>query len=175
MLCYVIASCVLPACCVGLCRCCELSVVCVQCDRHLVSTQRQGCSLYDRLRATGGQVEKHQHSRQSYPAQGGCQIEEHTRSVEGDRKCQGEAKAPLIPWVALAHVIARSVNPTLGGSNNEHVFLRILVTNLRVLCFYIYAVPTMCTRYYQSRLNLVSDIYLENILTFPAWGVTVIF
>ena len=60
-------------------------------------------------------------------------------------------------------------------SNDEQVFLRILVTNLRVLCFDIYAIPTMCTPYYQSRLNLVSEICLVNILTFSAWGVTVIF
>ena len=43
-------------------------------------------------------------------------------------------------------------------TNDEHVFLRILVTNLRVLCFDIYAIPTMCTPYYQSRLNLASEI-----------------
>ena len=51
-------------------------------------------------------------------------------------------------------------------TNDEHVFLKILVTNLHVLCFDIYAIPTMCTLYYQSRLNLVSEIYLVNILTF---------
>ena len=51
-------------------------------------------------------------------------------------------------------------------TNDEHVFLRILVTNLRVLCFDIYAIPTMCTPYYQNRLNLVSEICLVNILTF---------
>ena len=50
-------------------------------------------------------------------------------------------------------------------TNDEHVFLRILV-NLRVLCFDIYAIPTMRTPYYQSRLNLVSEICLVNILTF---------
>ena len=53
-------------------------------------------------------------------------------------------------------------------TNDEHVFLRILVTNLGVLCFDIYAIPTMCTLYYQSRLNLVSEICLVNILTFSA-------
>ena len=58
---------------------------------------------------------------------------------------------------------------------NEHVFLRILVTNLRALCFNIYAIPTMCTPYYQSKLNLVSEICRVKILTFSAWGVTVIF
>ena len=58
---------------------------------------------------------------------------------------------------------------------DEHVFLKILVTNLRVLCFDIYATPTMCTPYYQSRLNLVSEICLVNILTFSARDVTVIF
>ena len=57
----------------------------------------------------------------------------------------------------------------------EHVFLRILVTNLHVLCFDIYAIPTMCTPFYPSRLNLVCEICLVNILTFSAWGVTVIF
>ena len=51
-------------------------------------------------------------------------------------------------------------------TNDEHVFLRILVTNLRVLCFDIYAIPTTCTPYYQSRVNLVSEICLVNILTF---------
>ena len=40
-------------------------------------------------------------------------------------------------------------------TNDEHVFLRILLTNLRVHYFDIYAIPTMCTPYYQSRLNLV--------------------
>ena len=60
-------------------------------------------------------------------------------------------------------------------TNDEHVFLRISVTNLLVLCFDIYAIPTICTPYYQSRLNLVSEICLVNILTFSAWGVTVIF
>ena len=49
-------------------------------------------------------------------------------------------------------------------TNDEHV-----------LCFDICAIPTMCTPYYQSRLNLVSEICLVNILTFSAWGVTVIF
>ena len=51
-------------------------------------------------------------------------------------------------------------------TNDEHVFLRILVINSRVLCFEICAIPTMCTPYYQSRLNLVSEIYLVNIVTF---------
>ena len=60
-------------------------------------------------------------------------------------------------------------------NNHEHVFLRILVTNLCVLCSDIYAIPTMCTPYDQSRLNLVSEICLLNIFTFSAWGVTVIF
>ena len=40
--------------------------------------------------------------------------------------------------------------------DDEHVFLRIVVTNLCVLCFDICAMPTMRTPYYQSRLNLVS-------------------
>ena len=31
----------------------------------------------------------------------------------------------------------------------------------------------LCTLYYQSRLNLVSEIGLVNILTFSAWDVTV--
>ena len=53
-------------------------------------------------------------------------------------------------------------------NNDEHVFLRILVTNFHVLCSDIYAIPTMCTPYYQSRLNLVSEICLVNILTFSA-------
>ena len=52
-------------------------------------------------------------------------------------------------------------------TNDEHVFLRILVTNLRVLCFDIYAIPTMCTQYYQSSLNLVSEICLVTF-TFSA-------
>ena len=60
-------------------------------------------------------------------------------------------------------------------TNDEHVFLRIWVTNLHVLCFDIYAIPTMRTPYYQSRLKLVSEICLVNMLTFSAWGVTVIF
>ena len=60
-------------------------------------------------------------------------------------------------------------------TNAQHVFLRILITNLRVLCFDIFAIPTMCTPYYQSRLNLVSEICLVNILTFSEWGITVIF
>ena len=60
-------------------------------------------------------------------------------------------------------------------TNEEQVFLRILVTNLRVLCSDIYAIPTRCTPYHQSRLNLVSEICLVSILTFSAWGVTVIF
>ena len=59
-------------------------------------------------------------------------------------------------------------------TNVEHVFLRILVTNLRVLCFDIYDIPTIKVDY-QSRLNLVSEICLVNILTFSAWGVAVIF
>ena len=49
-------------------------------------------------------------------------------------------------------------------TNNEHVFLRTLVTNLPVLCFDICDIPAMCTPYYQSRLNLVSEICLVNIL-----------
>ena len=48
-------------------------------------------------------------------------------------------------------------------SPSEHVFLWILVTNLRVLCFDIYAIPTMCTPYYQSRLNLVPEICLSGM------------
>ena len=51
---------------------------------------------------------------------------------------------------------------------DEYVFLRILVRNLRVLCFVIYSMPTVCTPHYQSRLNLVSEICLVNILTFSA-------
>ena len=35
-------------------------------------------------------------------------------------------------------------------ANDEHVFLRISVTNLCVLCFGIYAIPTICTQHYQS-------------------------
>ena len=46
-------------------------------------------------------------------------------------------------------------------TNDEHILLRILVTNLRVLCIDIYAIPTMCTPpHYQSTLNLVSEICL---------------
>ena len=59
-----------------------------------------------------------------------------------------------------------SLRQKLFSTNDEHVFLRILVTNLRVLYYDIYAIPTMCTLYYQSRLNLVSEICLVNILTF---------
>ena len=61
----------------------------------------------------------------------------------------------------------------LSGRNNftndEHVFLSILVTNFRVLCFedlcYTHYVYTVLSKY---RLNLVSEICLVNILTFPA-------
>ena len=60
-------------------------------------------------------------------------------------------------------------------TNDKHVFRRILVTNLRILCFDIFAIPTMCTPYYQSRLNRLSEICLVKILTCSAWGVTVIF
>ena len=35
-------------------------------------------------------------------------------------------------------------------TKDEHVLLRILVTNLRVIYFDIYAIPTMRTPYYQS-------------------------
>ena len=52
---------------------------------------------------------------------------------------------------------------------NKHVFLRLLVF------FVLTSMPTMCTPYCQSRLNLVSEICLVNILTFSARGVTVIF
>ena len=41
-------------------------------------------------------------------------------------------------------------------------------TNLRVLCFDIYAITTMCTPYYQIRLNLVSEICPLNIVAFSA-------
>ena len=44
----------------------------------------------------------------------------------------------------------------------------LLVTNLRVLCYDIYSIAAICTPYYQSRLNLVSEICLVNILTFSA-------
>ena len=60
-------------------------------------------------------------------------------------------------------------------TNDENVLLRIFITNLLVLCFDIYAIPAICTPYYQSRLNLVSEISLVNILTFSAWGVTVMY
>ena len=60
-------------------------------------------------------------------------------------------------------------------TDDEHGFLKVLVTNLLILCFDIYAIPTMRTPYYQSRLNLVSEICLVNILSFSAWGVIVIF
>ena len=42
------------------------------------------------------------------------------------------------------------------STNDKHIFIRILVTNLRILCFVIFAIPTICTPYYQSRLNLNS-------------------
>ena len=53
-------------------------------------------------------------------------------------------------------------------TKDEHVFLRILVTNLHVLRFAIYAIPTMFTPYYQSRLNHELEINLVDILTFSA-------
>ena len=61
-------------------------------------------------------------------------------------------------------------------ANDEHVYLRIfghkfLCSLFWHLCYTHY----MCTPYYQSWLNLVSEICLVNILTFSAWGVTVIF
>ena len=58
--------------------------------------------------------------------------------------------------------------PEIVFTNDVHVFLRILVTNLRVIFFDIYAIPTLCTPYYQSRLNPVSEICLVNLLTFSA-------
>ena len=60
--------------------------------------------------------------------------------------------------------------PEIIFTNDEHVFLRILATNLWVLCFDIYAIPTMFTPF-----NHASEICLVNIFTFSAWGVTVKF
>ena len=115
--CCIIASCVLwvlRAVRKGAACECVCSVVWVQCDRHLlVSTKPQACSLNDCLRATGGAVGKHQQSPHSYSTPGDSKINDHPRSVGGGTQCQTGAKAPLIPWVALAHVIARSVNPAL--------------------------------------------------------------
>ena len=85
-------------------------------------------------------------------------------------------KKKHIFWNLLYLFCLKLISPSeIIFTNDEHVFLRILVTNLRVLCFDIYAIPTKCTPYYQSRVNLVSEICLVNILTFSAWGVTVIF
>ena len=55
-------------------------------------------------------------------------------------------------------------------TKDEHAFLRTLVTNLRVLCFDICAIPTMCTLYYQSTLNLYQKFALwteigSNVIT----------
>ena len=62
-------------------------------------------------------------------------------------------------------------------TNDEHAFLKIF-GRVRVLCYFcsllfyvIYvffvmpsiAIPAICTPYYQSRLNLVSGIFLVNI------------
>ena len=86
------------------------------------------------------------------------------------------AKNALIFFNLLYLFCVKLFSPSeIMFTNDEHGFLRILVTNLRVLCFDIYAIPTMCTPYYQSRLNLVSEIRLLNILTWSAWGVTVSF
>ena len=61
--------------------------------------------------------------------------------------------------------------------------IRILITNLNVLCFDIYAIPTLIniennlclySIYIQRRLNHVSEMCLVNILTFWTWCVTVI-
>ena len=60
-----------------------------------------------------------------------------------------------------------TVDDTFIFTNNEHVLLRILVTNLCVICLDIYAIPNMCTPYNQSRLSC-TEICLVNILTFSA-------
>ena len=70
-------------------------------------------------------------------------------------------------WNLLCLFCLKLISPSeIIFTNDEYVFLKILVSNLRVLCFDIYAIPTMCTPYYQSRLDLVSEICLVNILTF---------
>ena len=51
------------------------------------------------------------------------------------------AKEALISW----NLLNLFCSPII--TNHEHVFLRILVTNLRVLCSDIYAIPTICTPY----------------------------
>ena len=86
------------------------------------------------------------------------------------------AKETLIFCNLLYLFYLKLISPSeIISTNDEHVFLRILVTHLCVLCFDIYAIPSMYTLYYQTRLSLVSEICLVNKLTFSAWDVTVIF
>ena len=46
--------------------------------------------------------------------------------------------------------------------------LQLIDSLNRLSIGYIFELPTMCTPYYQSRLNLVSEICLVYILTFSA-------
>ena len=79
----------------------------------------------------------------------------------------GEKSTYFLQLIVL--ICLKLISPSeIIFTDDEHVFLRILVTNERVICFDIYAIPTMCTPYYQSKLNLVSEISLVNILTFSA-------
>ena len=59
------------------------------------------------------------------------------------------SKGALIFWNLLNLFWSKLISPSaVIFTNDEHVFLRILVTNLHVLCFEIYAIPTICTPYY---------------------------
>ena len=80
----------------------------------------------------------------------------------------------------LQLVVLRLCKISLSVRNNftkdEPVFLRIF--GHKFTCFLLWHlghIPDICTPYYQSRLNLVSEICLVNILTFSALDVTVIF
>ena len=90
-------------------------------------------------------------------------------------------KKPLIFSTYFLQLILRILlKINLSIRNNFSWWLTCFPKNVghkftRVLCFDIYAIPTMCTPYYKSRLNLVSEICLVNLLTLSAWGLTVIF
>ena len=56
----------------------------------------------------------------------------------------------LIFWNLLYLFCIKLFSPSeIIFTNGEHIFLRFLVTNLRVRCFDIYAITAMCTQYYQ--------------------------